>query len=717
MNAILEVLNTEQKAAVVHTSGPLCVIAGAGTGKTRMLTHKIAYLITENIVKPEEILAVTFTNKAAGEMRERVEKLVGSTIASKVWISTYHSLCAKILRYEISKFGYSSSFPILDASDQKQILNGVYKKLNIQAKSHGYANMFDYISKNKMHAITPQQKLEEAQSADYHKESEMIHAKIYEEYEKELFRLKALDFDDLILFVRRLFKEHPDIAKKWAKKFSYILVDEYQDTSRAQFDIVKALAIKNNITVVGDPDQTIYTWRQAEIDLINNFDKYYDHASIIKLTSNYRSTKTIIDASNRLIKNNKNRVHKTLVSTKDAGENIGFYNAFSEEAEAKWIVQKIHSLRRERTQLKDIAIIYRAHYLSLTIEKMLVAENINYIIFGGTKFYQRQEIKDAISYLRIINNGDEVSLLRMINTPARSLGTTTVNKLIDFSQEKGMSLYDVIVGHFKQLPLSQKQLVELANFINLIRKYKKALETYPISTIIEKFLIEVKYIDSFTQKEIEDGKLDNVKELIRSIEVWEKEEANKNKTLEEYLDEVSLMMDMDTDTHSKDFVSLMTVHASKGLEFGNVFIAGFSDNIFPSSRALDEDDYEQSLEEERRLAYVAMTRAKTRLFISNSRGYVNEDRDPRIPSRFIKEIGIDSKEIIVDGASVFSSTLTTSEVDINYIDGDKVVHIVFGEGTVVKVEDELLTIRFSSQFGDKLIKKTHKSIEKVEKVD
>lgn len=713
MNEILEVLNKEQKAAVVHTDGPLCVIAGAGTGKTRMLTHKIAYLINQNIVKPNQILAVTFTNKAAGEMKERVGKLVGNEIASQVWISTYHSLCARILRHEIKIFGYSSSFAILDSSDQKQILNNVYKKLNIQAKSHTYSNMFDYISKNKMHSILPEQKINEAEQTHYHKESEIIHARIYDEYEKELKRLKALDFDDLILFVRKLFMEHADIAKKWASKFSYILVDEYQDTSKAQFDIVKALAVKNNITVVGDPDQTIYTWRQAEIDLINNFGKYFQPSTIIKLTQNYRSTKTIIDASNRLIKNNKNRVPKELVSTKEAGENIGFYNAFSEEAEAKWIMQKIHNLRRERTQLKDIAIIYRAHYLSLPIEKLLVTENINYIVYGGTKFFQRQEIKDAISYLRIINNGDEVSLVRMINTPSRSLGNTSVNKIIDFSQEMGMSLYDVIVTHFKELPISQKQMVELANFINLIRKYKKAMETYPISVILEKFLIEVKYIESFTPKEIEDGKLDNVKELIRSIEVWEKDEENKGKGLEGYLDEVSLMMDMDTDNRSKDYVSLMTVHAAKGLEFLNVFIAGFSDNIFPSSRALEDDDYELSLEEERRLAYVAMTRAKLRLYISNSRGFVNEDRDPRTPSRFIKEIGIDSKEINVDGASIFSSTLSTKDENIDFIEGDKVVHIVFGEGTVIKVEDDLLTIKFSSQFGDKLIKKTHKSIEKV----
>ncbi len=700
---LLDNLNKQQKAAVLHVEGPLAVIAGAGSGKTRMLTRKIAYLIDNIGISHHKILAVTFTNKAANEMRERVMEMLNDQHKSAL-ILTYHALCARILRQEISYFNYPSNFNILDATDQKQILSSIYKIHNIQTKSFSFNSMLDYISHNKVLNISPEEKKLEAK-----KDYEKLAALVYQDYQNELNRFKSLDFDDLIIFVHKLFKENATIRTKWGNLFDYILVDEFQDTSYMQYEILQTLAAKNNITIVGDPDQTIYTWRWADVDLINNFHQYFKGAKVIKLEQNYRSSKNILKAANRLIKHNKARIDKNLFTDNEDGAEIDFFHAFSDEAEARWIVRKIHDLKKNKTQLKDIAIIYRANYISQSIERALIKANINYLIFGGVRFYQRQEIKDAISYLKIMNNNDEVSMMRMINVPARSLGLITITKLSEFAQIKNKSLMQAIVENFNELPLQIKQKNELAKFINLLNKYRIALKTNAISKVLRAFLIEVEYFNLYKSNE-EKHRLDNINELIRSIEVWEKD--NPTKKLFDYLSEVALYIDYESVSRNNDFVSLMTAHSAKGMEYRNVFIAGFSEGIFPSARAIDEGG-DAALEEERRLAYVALTRAMQKLFISHSRGYAMDYKTQKRPSRFLKEMGVNIRDFnfeLIPG--VFEED--TEKVDNNnIIIGDKVLHIVFGEGIVLNVSDELVDIKFKKPFGVKTLMKNHKSIERI----
>lgn len=700
---LLENLNKQQKAAVLHVEGPLAVIAGAGSGKTRMLTRKIAYLIENIGISNHKILAVTFTNKAASEMRERVMEMLNNQNKSAV-ILTYHALCARILRQEISYFDYPNNFNILDVTDQKQILSSIYKIHNIQAKSLSTSSMLDYISHNKVLNISPQEKMLEAK-----KDYEKLAALVYQDYQNELKRFQSLDFDDLIIFVHKLFKESATARTKWSSLFDYILVDEFQDTSYMQYEILQTLASKNNITIVGDPDQTIYTWRWADVDLINNFHQYFKGAKIIKLEQNYRSSKNILKAANRLIKHNKLRIDKNLFTENENGEEIEFFHAFSDEAEARWIVRKIYDLKKNKTQLKDIAIIYRANYISQSIERALIKANINYLIFGGIRFYQRQEIKDAISYLKIMNNNDEVSMMRMINVPARSLGLVATTRLNEFAQTKNKSLMQAIIENFNELPLQIKQKNELAKFINLLNKYRIALKTNAISKVLRAFLIEVEYFNLYKSNE-EKHRLDNINELIRSIEVWEKD--NPTKKLFDYLSEVSLYIDYESVSRNSDFVSLMTAHSAKGMEYRNVFIAGFSEGIFPSARAIDEGG-DAALEEERRLAYVALTRAMQKLFISHSRGYAMDYKTQKRPSRFLKEMGINIRDFN------FEFVPTVFEEDVEKVDnnniivGDKVLHIVFGEGLVLNVSDELVDIKFKKPFGVKTLMKNHKSIERI----
>ncbi|WP_128008698.1 UvrD-helicase domain-containing protein [Mycoplasma sp. ATU-Cv-508] len=696
-------LNTQQQAAVLHVQGPLAVIAGAGSGKTRMLTSKIAYLIVDIGISPERVLAVTFTNKATNEMRERVVEMIGSQ-AEKAQISTYHSLCAKILRSEIGHFGYPTHFNIIDGADQKQILDTIYKMHGASAKQFTHSSMLDYISRNKVLNISPSQKMSEAR-----KDYEKLEAAVYRDYQQELERVKALDFDDLIIFVHKLFKENPNARARWSQKFDYVLVDEFQDTSYTQYEILETLASRGNITIVGDPDQTIYTWRWADVDLINNFQKYFKGAKIIKLEQNYRSTQLILNHANKLIKHNRMRIDKNLYTNNDQGEGIEFFSAFSDEAEARWIVQKIYELKKNKTQLKDIAIIYRANYISQSIERALIRGNVNYVVFGGTRFYQRKEIKDAISYLKIISNGDEVSVLRMINVPPRSLGGTTVAKLVEFAKKVGKPLLSALTDHFQDLPLQIKQRNELATFINLINKYRVALKTNPIAKVLRSFLIEINYLDLWKAPE-DKSRLENINELIRSIDVWQKE--HQDKQLADYLEEIVLYIDYENISRTNDFVSLMTAHAAKGLEFKNVFIAGFSESVFPSARAIDEGG-EAALEEERRLAYVALTRAMKKVFISSSRGYSIDYKSQKRPSRFLKEMGINTSRFT---KSFIAENLDSEAINLaneNIVAGDRVSHIIFGEGTVINVNNELIDINFRKPYGVKTLMKNHKSIERI----
>ena len=700
-NELLGVLNKEQKAAVLHIKGPLAIIAGAGTGKTRTITRKIAYLIRHTKIEAEQILAVTFTNKASKEMRERVENLIGDEV-NKTNISTYHSFCVKVLRQEIDFFGYPKNFNILDDIDQRQILKPIYKKYGISPHTFSYKEVISYICRKKMTRNTPEEVIEAATN-----DTERVKGKVYKDYIDETIRIKSLDFDDLLLFVHKLFNAEPKIAKKWADKYKYILVDEFQDTSLIQYEIIKFMAPHNNITVVGDPDQTIYTWRQADVSIILNFKKHFKGASLIKLVENYRSTQTILDSANKLIAHNKNRIEKKLFSNNGKGDIIEFYHGFSDEAEARWVMQKIKELKKQKTQLKEIAILYRANYISQPFERNLISENINYTIFGGLKFYQRREIKDAIAYLKLINNGDEVALRRMINIPSRKIGAVALSKLVNFASCKDGDLYRTIINNFKELPISAAQRDCLALFLNLLTKYKRALDSNKISLVAEKFLQEVQYKSIWKISEDQD-RFDSLDQLVESIKEWEKD--NIGKTLNDYLEEVSMYMDSDSDS-SKDFVSLQTIHSAKGLEFKNVFIVGFSEGVFPSSRALIENG-DEALEEERRLAYVAVTRAKERVYISNSRGFAIDHKTQKKPSRFIGELGIDIRDFT-------SEFIAPVNFDDNYeknkkiVEGDKISHIKFGVGVVVNVDGDLINISFKDPHGVKTLMKNHKSIERL----
>lgn len=698
----LNSLNEKQKEAVLYNSGPLAIIAGAGSGKTRTLTSKIAYLIKKENTPANKILAVTFTNKAANEMRERVKGIVGKELSKGMMIFTYHSLCARILREDADKVGFPKRFNILDNIDQNQILRPGYKKLGLSPKGLSYSFVLDYISKQKNTFKDPDDLLKNA-----HKETDQALAKLYKYYLEETFKSKSFDFDDLLLYVDKLFKENKEVAKKWADRFEYVLVDEFQDTSSVQYDIIKKMVRNNKIAVVGDPDQTIYTWRFAKPELIMDFKKEWG-AKIIMLEENYRSTPEILQAANSLIKNNSKRLDKNLFTNQEKGDIVTFFHGFSEDAEARWVVSKIDELKKQKIQLKDIAILYRANYLSNSLEKALMESNINYVVFGGVKFYQRQEIKDAISYLKIINNGDDVAFRRMINVPSRKIGPLAMGQLEELKTKTKQTLWATVIKNFQSLPLKPNSLANLAIFMNLLRKYQIALKTNPISLILHKFLVEVKYYDQWNSYE-DQGRLDNLKELVNSIKVWEKK--NPNKTLDDFLDEISLYMDKENSIKSNDYVSLMTIHTSKGLEFENIFVFGFSEGVFPSNRSLDEGGND-ALEEERRLAYVATTRAKKRLFLTSSRGYSIDYSTQKKPSRFLRELGIDYKKFTKEfiAPKDFNENY---ENDKNLIEGDHVVHEKFGDGVVVNVQDILVEIAFKSPHGVKTMMKNHKSIAKV----
>lgn len=702
MDFILEGLNKNQRKAVEATKGPVAIIAGAGSGKTRTITHKIAHLMKNHEINPERILAVTFTNKAAREMNQRLIEMVGEE-AIDMSISTYHSLGARILRSEIHRIGYPNRFNILDNIDQKILLSPIYKKYDLSSKTHSYSSVISYISDCKVKGQTPEVEINNAK-----KDTEKILANIYRDYQEKITSIKALDFDDLLLFAHKILKENSDVAKKWSDMFDYVLIDEFQDTSWVQYELMLMLSQHNNITIVGDPDQTIYTWRQADVNLINNFEKHFKKSKIFKLEENYRSTKNILDKANNLIKHNSHRKDKVLKPTKDIGNIVEFHHATSEDAEARWVLSKINELRKNRNQLKDIAVLYRANYLSAPIERALLNAGINYVVFGGVKFYQRQEIKDAISFLKVISNGDEISMRRVINIPPRKIGKVAQEKLIKFSEENKLSLYKSIMKHLNELPVSIVVKKELVSFMNSINKYKKALKTNPISLVLERFLLEIKY-DSIWNSNEDQSRIENLKELINTIKSWEKN--NPNKTIVEYLQEISLFTEKSEHSFASDYISLMTVHSAKGLEFNNVFIVGFSDGVFPSKRSMDEGGNE-ALEEERRLAYVAVTRARDNLYISDARGYSIDYKFQKRPSRFLKEMGVDYREFTKE----FIAPTDSSEnyiKDRNFLEGDRISHIKFGDGVIVNVQGELIEIAFKEPHGVKTLMKNHKAIERI----
>ncbi|RMA78528.1 DNA helicase-2/ATP-dependent DNA helicase PcrA [Metamycoplasma subdolum] len=727
MDINLDTLNLKQKDAVVETEGPIRIIAGAGSGKTRVLTYKVAYLIKNNHVNPSEILALTFSNKAANEMKQRVQRLLDFVGKNTPIISTFHSMCSKILRQEIHNFNYPNDFQIVDELDQKEVLRVVYNELGINQTQYTFASIISYIQNQKNDLKTPQDLLKDEETKDD------IRAKIYQYYQAHLDKAHTLDFDDLLLFVYKLFYEpkFANVAKKWESKFKYILVDEFQDTSWLQYKIVKKLAKKwNNITIVGDPDQTIYSWRNADINIIMNFDKDFVGTKTIKLEQNYRSTKKILTAANNLISKNKIRLDKKLFTENEEGEDIEFFCGFSDEAEARWIAQKISELKRNRVQLKNIAILFRINSYSRAIEEALIKENTIYKLFGSIKFYQREEIKDALAYLRVIHDGSEISLLRIINKPSRKIGDSTIEKLLKYAASLKMDLFTCLQTKFKEiqinLKLSNTILKNLAELINNIRWAKRALQINPIhSTLKELIINRIGYFEEIKSSEEEyEVRMENFLSLISAIEEWEKK--NLHGTIDEYLQEITLITDRDVEDDAASYVSLMTVHNAKGLEFDYVFVAGLAENIFPLRRAIilnpmkdfsyiskniREPENIEALEEERRLAYVALTRTKQKLFLSFSVGQNQKMKN----SRFLKEAKI-KETSVVSIAKNFTLGKEINKND-NLIVGDYIAHQTFGKGVILNLSGRILEIKFLEDKKVRKIDRLHPAIKKWEESD
>lgn len=626
-----------QKEAVKKTDGPLLIMAGAGSGKTKVLTHRIAYLMAEKQVAPWNILAITFTNKAAREMKERVEKLLGPA-AEDIWISTFHSMCVRILRRDIDRIGINRNFTILDTTDQLSVIKNILKDRNIDPKKFEPRTILGTISSAKNELMNPEQYAKQPLGP-----YEQQVAEIYTDYQKRLKKNQALDFDDLIMTTIHLFKRVPEVLEYYQRKFQYIHVDEYQDTNRAQYTLVNLMADRlKNLCVVGDSDQSIYRWRGADIANILSFEKDYPNAEVVLLEQNYRSTKRILEAANRVIDNNIGRKKKNLWTENDEGQKIIHYQADSEKSEAQFVVGKMRELMRQNPTrtLGDFAILYRTNAQSRVMEEMLLMSNINYTIVGGTKFYDRKEIKDILAYLRLIANpDDDISLQRIVNVPKRGIGATTVDKIANYAAQHDISIYTAL-AEVDLIGVSGRATSQLKEFRALIEGYVQMQEYISVTELVEEVLEKSGYREMLkADKTIESqSRLENIDEFLSVTKNFE--EKYDDKSLVAFLTDLALVADIDKldeeDPAQQEGVILMTLHAAKGLEFPVVFLIGMEEGVFPHSRSLFE---EAEMEEERRLAYVGITRAEQQLFITNAQMRTLFGRtNINPPSRFIKEI-------------------------------------------------------------------------------
>lgn len=714
---LLDGLNPNQKEAVLSTDRYLRVIAGAGSGKTRVLTTRIANLVLERNVYPSKILAITFTNKAANEMKERIKKILGDP-SGAVWISTIHSLCVRILREDIQSMGMPRNFTVMDQDDQKTILKEAYKEHGIDKSAISFGSMLDYIGNNKGAEITVDRAYVLAGSFT----GEKSKAKVYEYYCNRQKELYALDFDDLLLVTVKMFKMFSEIRAKWAKRFNYIHVDEFQDIDKVQYELISQLAgTENSICVVGDPDQTIYTWRGADVNIIMNFEKDYQPCRTIILNENYRSTENILNGANSLIKCNKNRIDKDLYTNRKDPEKISHYISAGEEYEASWIANKISEGHRTGKRYRDFAILYRSNYLSRAIEKGLLDEHIPYIIYGGVKFYERAEIKDALCYLRMISGNDDLALQRVINKPKRGLGNKTMDTIFERAREKNCSMYEVLRD--EEL-FSGKAQATISSFVTMIERWKNMVSQKAVFELLEMVIDESGY-RRMLEDDKETERLENLKELINDVQSFTINYPES--TLDEYLQLVSLYGDKD-ESLDGDYVQLMTVHAAKGLEFDTVFVCGLSDGIFPNERAMAEGN--RGVEEERRLAYVAFTRARNKLYLTESSGFSYILSKARVRSRFIDEVEEDyvehlgatfdygkPKDFVVTENSPINKPVPqilpkSTEPATRWKKGEQVTHGKFGDGIVLKYEGGFLEIAFPYPHGVKKIMATHPSIKK-----
>ena len=631
--SIYDTLNPMQKEAVLHTEGPLLILAGAGSGKTRVLTHRVAYLIDEKQVNPWNILAITFTNKAAGEMRERVDQLVGFG-AESIWVSTFHSTCVRILRRHIEYLGYTTNFSIYDSDDQKTLMKQVFKAMDVDTKQFKERSVLGTISSAKDKLIGPEEFLLNA-GQDFRQRRI---GEIYKEYQKRLKKNNALDFDDLIVKTVELFQNNSEVLNYYQERFKYIMVDEYQDTNLAQFKLVSLLASKyRNLCVVGDDDQSIYRFRGADIGNILSFEEMFPGAKVIKLEQNYRSTQNILNAANGVIRHNRGRKDKTLWTANGEGDLIRFKQFDTAREEADFVAREI---RDSGYAYQEQAVLYRTNAQSRLLEERCIFYNVPYRLVGGVNFYQRKEIKDILAYLKTIANGvDDLSVLRIINVPKRGIGATTMGKVTIFASEHGMSLYDAL-REARQIPGLGKAAEKIGAFIGQMESFRARAQSddYTIQDLIEGIMDETGYQQELeAEGEVESQtRLENIEELVNKAVSYE--EDSEHSTLDEFLEQVALVADIDNMDESENRVTLMTLHSAKGLEFPKVYLVGLEDGLFPSMMSINSDD-KTDMEEERRLCYVGITRAKNELVITSARQrMVNGETRYCKPSRFLEEV-------------------------------------------------------------------------------
>lgn len=740
MSDLLKGLNKEQQEAVLHIDGPLLILAGAGSGKTRVLTHRIAHMVKEKNIFPSSILAITFTNKAAKEMRERVDKLVGD-VGESIWVSTFHSTCVRFLRRDIDKIGYDKSFVIYDSADQQTVMKDCLKELNFNDKN--------FPPKATLHTIG-RAKDELIEAATYSKmyASDFKMSKIaalYELYQKKLKQNNALDFDDIIMLTIKLFTDAPEVLEHYQRRFKYILVDEYQDTNTAQYMFISLLAFKGkNLCVVGDDDQSIYGFRGANIRNILDFEKEFKSCKVIKLEQNYRSSQVILEAANSVIKNNTGRKNKSLWTENVEGNRIKCFEGNNEHDEAGFAASEIKKLiRTENRTYKDFAVLYRINAQSRVIEDIFMREGMPYKIVGGLRFYDRKEIKDIIAYLRVVQNPtDNISLKRIINVPKRGLGNTTVENAETIANKRDCSIFSIIASA-SEIPELQRSAAKLDSFTTMIAKFRVLKDTMKVSELIEDIIEQSGILKELEADDTVESqtRIENIKELI-SVSL-EFEAQNEDQSLEAFLSNVSLVSDLDNLEQNADHIVLMTIHSAKGLEFPVVFMVGLEEGVFPSFRSMTD---ENEVEEERRLCYVGITRARERLYMTNTHcrtlfGNTTYNR----ASRFLKEVPagliesfnkIETKNISNEKNSIFEnkglntnfeglkpfklmygSEMKKAVTNESYSVGENVEHKKFGIGVITKVEKDVDDFKLEIQFQNSGMKRLMAAFANLKKME
>lgn len=746
-NMYLDNMNEMQKQAILHTEGPLLILAGAGSGKTRVLTHRTAYLIDEMRVNPYHILAITFTNKAAGEMRERIDDIVGFGSES-IWVSTFHSTCVRILRRYIDRLGYDTNFTIYDTDDQKSLMKDICKRLEIDTKQFKEKMFLSVISSAKDELIDPIE-FENRAAGDFTKRKQ---AMVYKEYQQALKANNALDFDDLIFKTVELFKLDKEVLSSYQERFKYIMVDEYQDTNTAQFELIRLLASKyKNLCVVGDDDQSIYKFRGANIYNILNFEKHFPDAKVIKLEQNYRSTQNILDAANSVIANNVGRKDKKLWTENGEGEKITFEQLDSGYEEADYVARDIsRKIRQGEARYKDCAVLYRTNAQSRLFEEKFITSNIPYKIVGGVNFYARKEIKDLLAYLKTIDNGrDDLAVKRIINVPKRGIGATSINRVSNYAMDNDIDFYSAL-RRAADIPGVGRAESKIRPFVLFIQGLKAKAEILSVSQLLEEIIEQTGYVEELRAEGTDEAeaRIENINELISKTVAYE--ESTDEPSLSGFLEEVALVADIDDVDSESDYVVLMTLHSAKGLEFDNVYLAGMEDGLFPSYMSITSDNAAAEIEEERRLAYVGITRAKKNLTITSARmRMIRGETQYGKVSRFVKEIpgellkgeiyeprtsGYEERPSSastyqkarrafkdvpvytpVSNQKSFSSN-STSGVALDYAVGDRVRHIKFGDGEVKAIVEGGRDFEVTVDFDKAGTKKMFATFAKLKKI-